>query len=157
MTNIVSSTLTSSGQVDGRQQVHEAHTDLVGVVYAVDYLSGVGDSLSANLASHAAGLGLQLQADEISGNIAQVTAVGSLASPTFVYSTAAQNLAALRAAYQTSTQVQAIMIGDFLSSLTNTQLENIFSMTVQQVTTLRANFLTPAATNAAAIRAAAGS
>jgi hypothetical protein len=48
------------------------------------------------------------------------------------------------------------MIGDFLSSLTDGQLQTIFSMTAGQVTTLRSTKLTPAATAAATIRAATG-
>ncbi len=93
---------------------------------------------------------------EIERNIADVTANGSLATPVLVLSTAAANFAALRTAYQTATKVEAIMIGDFLSTLTDAQLQNAFSLTAGQVTTLRTNKLTPAASAAATIRAAAG-
>jgi hypothetical protein len=48
------------------------------------------------------------------------------------------------------------MIGDFLSTLTNAQLQTLFSMTSGQVTTLRSSKLTPAASAAATIRAATG-
>lgn len=156
MANIASSVYTASTQADGRQQVHETHTDLVGVIYTIDYLASAQDNLSTNLAIHATNFGNDLANNEININVSQIELVGSLASPTFVYSTTAQNLAALRAAYKIATQTQAIMIGDFLSSLTNAQLQSIFSDTLAQINTLRTNFLTPAATNAAAIRAALG-
>jgi hypothetical protein len=156
MSNIVASALSAAVQADGSHQVREIHTDLAGLTHYIDYLAAVGDDMSANMAVHATNLGNDLQAAEMAANVLQVETVGSLAGPTFVYSTAAQNLTALRAAYQTASQVQAIMIGDFLSSLTNAQLETIFGDTLGQITTLRANALTPAATNAAAIRAAAG-
>ena len=93
---------------------------------------------------------------EIDANIASVMLSGSLAAYTLDNSTAAQNFAALREAYRSATQTQAVMVGDFLSSLTNNQLQNAFGMTAGQVTTLRDNKLTPAATAAATIRAAAG-
>lgn len=96
------------------------------------------------------------QAAEVTKNITAVEADGSIAAPTFVYSTPAQNAAALRAAYQFATRTQAIMIGDFLNSLTDVQLENAFGLTAGQVATLRTNKLAPAATAAATIRAAAG-
>ena len=48
------------------------------------------------------------------------------------------------------------MIGDFLASLTDTQLRNAFSMTAGQVTTLRTNKLTPATNAATTIRATTG-
>ncbi len=95
-------------------------------------------------------------AREIERNVVDVTTNGSLATPVLILSTAAANFAALRAAYQTSTKVEAIMIGDFLSTLTDAQLQTAFSLTAGQVTTLRTNKLTPAASAAATIRAATG-
>lgn len=94
--------------------------------------------------------------NEINFNINQVLANGSQAVIFVHQSTNAQNLAALRDAYRAATRLEAIMIGDFLSSLTNLVLMNILSMTNAQVNTFRANKLTPAATTAAAIRAATG-
>lgn len=93
---------------------------------------------------------------EITNNIVQIRTLGSLAVPTFVKSTVAQNAAAVRIAYQTATQLRAIMIGDFLSSLTDAQLRAAFGITQAQVLVLRTNKLTPAANSAASIRAAAG-
>jgi len=155
--NIASSVIESSLlQKDGRSWVHEIHTDLVGLKYDHVYLADAALDHNAALAAYAVILAANLAAAEIASNIAAVTTIGSLASPTFVYSIVADNVAALRAAYLIATQAQAIMIGDFLSSLTNVQLENAFGLTLPQVTTLRTNKLTPAATAATTIRAAVG-
>jgi hypothetical protein len=93
---------------------------------------------------------------EIARNIFDVVSRGSLATPRLKASTAAQNFAALRIEYQTASQLTAIMIGDFLSTLTDAQLQTAFGISAGQVTTLRTNKLTPAASAAATIRAAAG-
>lgn len=145
-----------NAQRDGRRSIRELHTDQIGVQYPVQYLAPGNFDANAALTARVAILEDQIKQSEISANIAQITAVGSLASPTLVYSTAAENFAALRTAYQTSTQVQAVMIGDFLNTLTNAQLQTAFNLTAGQVTTLRTNKLAPAATLAASIRATAG-
>lgn len=93
---------------------------------------------------------------EINSNVNQVMANGSLAVIVIHASTNAQNLAALREAYQSATKIEAIMIGDFLSSLTDANLRNIFSMTQTQLNNLRSNKLAPAATAATTIRATVG-
>jgi hypothetical protein len=143
-------------QKDGRRWVRELHTDLVSLVHERNYLAGALDDLNIALAAYAVQLGIDIGNAEITNNVAQVSTIGSLASPTFIYSTVAQNVAALRAAYLVATQAQAIMMGDYLSSLTDVQLENAFGLTQIQVTTLRINKLTPAAASAATLRAATG-
>ncbi len=155
--SIVSSIIAAEAiQIDGRIWVTEVHTDQVGLTYQIVYLAPNGVGLAAHLSASAANLSAQITAAEIANNIASVEMLGSLAVPTLVYSTVAANIAALRAAYAASTQTQAIMIGDYLSSLANAQLETAFGLTLAQTTTLRANYLTPAASAAATIRAAAG-
>lgn len=145
-----------SVQKDGRKWVRELHTDSFNIQYGRSYLADALYDLSAALAAYAVILDTNLTQMEISYNVVSVLNNGSLATVTFSYSTASQNRTALRQAYQTATKQDAIMIGDFLSSLTDGQLQTLFSMTAGQVNTLRTNKLTPAATNAAAIRAAAG-
>jgi hypothetical protein len=93
---------------------------------------------------------------EIERNINSIKSLGSLAAVTLVASTAAQNASALRLAYAAATKLEAIMMGDYLSILTDTQLQNAFGLTPTQVTNLRVNKLTPAANTASAIRAAIG-
>lgn len=155
--SIVSSVIAATDvQKDGRKWVRELHTDHVGVQYVRNYLAGALDNLDTALAAYALVLVANSNLGEIAKNVADIMANGSLASPTFVYSTAAENRQALREAYRNSTRTEAIMIGDFLSTLTDNQLQTIFSMTAGQVTTLRANKLTPAASLASSIRAAAG-
>lgn len=154
---IVASVIESiSLQKDGRSWVHEIHTDQVALKYERSYLADAGFDTAAALASYATQLVSDTRLGEIGKNLADVSINGSLATPTTVYSTAAQNFTALRAVYQFATQVQAIMIGDFLNTLTDLQLQNAFSITAGQVTTLRTNKLTPAASAAATIRASVG-
>jgi hypothetical protein len=155
--SIVSSIIVSTDvQKDGRKWVREIHTDQVAVQYVRNYLAGAADDLNAALAAYAVMLANNIEAAEVAANIAAVLANGSLATISLVYSTAAENRAAGRMAYQNATRTDAIMIGDFLSSLTDAQLQNIFNMTAAQVTALRTAKLTPAATAAATIRAATG-
>jgi hypothetical protein len=143
-------------QIDGRFWVTETHTDTAGGQHVFQYLATAGFDYNTALANRAAALVIAIPQAEIAANILAVENLGSLATPTFVFSTPAANVAALRAAYQTATHLQAIMMGDFLSSLTDAQLETAFSLTAGQVATLRTNKLTPAANAAAAIRAGAG-
>lgn len=145
-----------SVQSDGRRWVREVHTDSFGIQYGRQYLATAILDLNAALAAYATILDSNNTLQEIAANVSSVLINGSSAIVTFNYSTAGQNRTALREAYRNSTRVEAIMLGDFLSSLTDGQLQTIFSMTSGQVTTLRTNKLTPAATQAAAIRVAAG-
>ena len=155
--SIVSSVIESTSlQKDGRSWVHEIHTDQAGVQYERGYLAVNGFDTASTLATYAAQLATDIRDREIARNIADVATNGSLASPTLIYSTAAQNFSALRAVYQFATQVQAIMIGDFLNTLTDTQLQNAFSLTAGQVTSLRTNKLVPASNAASTIRATTG-
>jgi hypothetical protein len=155
---IVSSVITAdSPQKDGRRWIGEAHTDQVAVIHTFTYLApNAAWDANAAMTARVPIINGDLTAGEIGANVAAVTALGSVAVPTFVYSTVPTNVAALRAAYATATHEQAVMIGDYLSSLTDAQLETAFGLTAGQVATLRTNKLTPAATLAASIRAAAG-
>jgi hypothetical protein len=155
--SIVSSVIVETDvQKDGRKWVHEVHVDQLGLKYERNYLAGAADDLNVALAAYAVLLANVIQANEINTNLGSVVGFGSLATYTLNYSTAAQNFAALRIAYHDATQTQAIMIGDFLSSLTDVQLENAFGLTQAQVTALRSSKLTPAVTAAATIRATTG-
>lgn len=116
----------------------------------------LAENTTTFLTAVAAAMAASLIAGEIASNIDQIVSLGSLAAPKFVYSTAVANVAALRAAYASATQLQAVMIGDFLNSLTDAQLESAFGLTSTQVATLRTNRLVPAAAVATNVRAAAG-
>jgi hypothetical protein len=151
-----SETVSVSVQADGRRYVLEYHTDHLGVVHPRTWLAGAADNLAAALAAYATNLVEALRQREIEANIASVMFNGSTATTTFAHSTIAENRTALRAAYLTATRVEAIMIGDFLSSQTNATLQTLFGTTNTQVNTLRTNKLTPAANAAATIRAATG-
>jgi hypothetical protein len=158
--SIVSSVLSKEGaQKDGRFWVLETHTDNAGVAYQIRYLASAGTldaMLNATMSARATQTGDSLANEEVAENIGRILIDGSLATVTAVYATLAAIRAGLRAAYQSATRTDAIMLGDFLSSLTDPQLQTLFSMTAGQVTTLRSNKLTPAANVAATIRASTG-
>lgn len=155
--SIVSSVVESDAvQKDGRRWIHEIHTDHLGLKYDRMWLAQAADNAATALAAYAGRLAADITAGEIASNVSQVMGLGSLASPVLNYSTAAQNFAGLRAAYLIATRTDAIMIGDFLSTLTDGQLQTAFSLTAGQVTTLRTNKLSPAVSLASSIRAAAG-
>jgi hypothetical protein len=155
--SIVSSIIAADDlQKDGRRWIRELHTDHIGVQYLVTYLGEAVTNASAVMAARAAQINAGIEASEIVSNVGEIMTLGSQAAPVTNYSTGVQNFEALREVYRLATRTEAIFIGDFLSSLTNAQLQAAFSMTAGQVTTLRANKLTPAATLAASIRSAAG-
>lgn len=151
-----SETVSIAPQADGRRYVLERHIDHLGVIHERTWLAGAADNLAAALSAYATTLLDILRDREIASNITDILANGSLATITLQHSTAAQNRSALRDAYRTATRVEAVMIGDYLNTLTNAQLATVFNITTQQAATLRTNKLEPAATTAAAIRAAAG-
>lgn len=151
MSNIASSTFTASVQADGRSQVHEIHTDLIGVEHTVDYLAAAGTDLDAALAVHAANLGAELAAQEIRANVAQVMGAGAGAAFTFDYSAIADTVAAGVAAFADATPAQAIMLGDFLQAQTPANLEAWFGLTADQVAAIQA--LPTVASQVAAINA----
>lgn len=126
------------------------------MLYEFSWMAGAKDDAAATMNARVATINASLVINEVAANVADVLANGSLASPQLVYSTAAQNVAGLRAAYATATREDAIMIGDFLDTLTNAQLATAFGITVGQAATLRTNRLDPAAALAASIRSMAG-
>lgn len=156
MSIVSSDILSDSPQKDGRRDIRERHIDHLGVEHLRQYLAAAGADAAAALTAYAARLPGDLRDNEIASNIEAVMALGSLAGVTLQHSTAAQNFTALRQAYQTMTKTEAIFAGDFLSSLSNAQLQNAFGLTAGQVTTLRSNKLTPAAAAAATIRNSVG-
>jgi len=156
MTIVSSETVETSVQRDGRRYVREHHTDHLGVIHPRTWLAGAADNLAAALSAYAALLLEILRDREIAANIASILSDGSLATITLQHSTAAQNRAALREAYRTATRVEAVMIGDYLNTLTNNQLATAFGITTGEAATLRTNKLEPAATIASGIRSATG-
>lgn len=154
---IVSSVIDATDvQIDKRSWIHELHVDQIGGRHSLTYLANQGYDTAAALANHAAGLAQNATASEISLNLMEIASLGKFATPTLVHSTAAQNVTALRAAYKDATQVEAVMMGDYLNTFTDAQLQNAFSLTPAQVTALRNNKLIPAAAAADEIRAATG-
>src|SRR5579864_3404309 len=146
----MSATITSSIvdrddlQKDGRRWIHELHTDSLGVQHPNVYMApNAGWDANAQLAGNAANILAALAAAEVASNFAQVEALGSLASPVTHYSTAAQNTAALSATWKTLTQTQAIMIGDYLNTLSLAVLESVFGWTPAQAQNISTTYLIP--------------
>lgn len=153
---IVTSTFTANEtQADGRAWIDEKHTDQLGQVYEVLYLGARG-AAATNMAARATALSAQITSAEITANVTAISTLGSAAPVTTNYSTVAQNAAALRDFYRVATQTQAVMIGDYMAARTDVQLQVAFSLSAAQVTTLRTNKLTPAASAAATVRATTG-
>lgn len=154
---IVSSQITSNNlEVDGRRRIDELHIDDQGAQFSFTYLADVGVDADAQLASRATALPTMCANSEIALNIANVKRLGSLAVPVFKYSTLTQNAVALSAAYIGATHLEVIMMGDFIASLPDVEIEAALGLTTDQVSTLRTTQLIPAAATAAAIRGAIG-
>jgi hypothetical protein len=154
----VNSTLISSALIDAaNREVVFTITDDLGRVYGPKVEKRpVAEAVTSFLAAQVADAAVGLREGEIGRNIGEIVSLGEGATPTLLYSTAAQNFAALRLVYQFATRVEAVMIADFLSTLTDAQLRTAFGMTQAEVVTLRANKLTPAAAVADQIRATVG-
>lgn len=154
---IVSSIIENVGeQRDGRRWVHEKHTDQLGEVHERQWLAEPDEDLDAALAGYAEAISGALREAEIGANMAQIKTEGSLAEVSLEHSTIAQNRAQLREEYRNATRTEAMMIGDYLNTFSDVQLQAAFGLTAGQAANLRANKLTPAANAAATIRAAAG-
>lgn len=158
MASIVSSVIASANpQIDGRLAVREVHIDNSGNPNVVDYMADAGADLDAHLAADAVGLAASLTqaqiAGEVAANLNAVTAQGSVASPTFIYSTLQENAAALLETYNSSVGTTVIMIGDYLNSQTDTTLIAGSGLPQAEIDGLRSVW-SANATTAAAIRAA---
>lgn len=154
---IVSSVIAADdAQADGRRYIREVHTDHLGREHVVLYLAPAVWDAEAVMAARVNGIETGLRDGEIANNVAQAFQQGSLAVTTRDYSSVAENASAFREAYHTATSFEAMMMGDLLATLTDGQLRNAFNITQEQVVTIRANKLTPAAEAAAEMRAMTG-
>src|SRR4051812_30602330 len=108
---ITSSTIIEdAAQRDGRRWIGERHVDDLGLVYVFRYMVPAVFDAAAALAARAVQLAADLKASEIARNIDAIKADGSLASYSLLWSTAAENFAALRGAYQAATRTEAIFM-----------------------------------------------
>lgn len=143
-------------QPDGRRSITERHRDHLGNEFLVTRFALPDENVQTVATARAAKILSNLEQSEIDANIALIKSLGRDAVTVLNYTTSAQNFAVLRDSYRDASRLEAVMMGDFLASLTDTQLRNLFSMTQAQVNTLRTNKLTPAATAAASIKSAVG-
>ena len=145
-----------SPQANALRYVTEEHTDHLGQVYRITVLRDNTVDDATELTRHAAQLPIDLRQSEISKNLSTILRDGAAAVLTLDHTTAAQMRAALREAYRNSTRQETAFLGDFLGTLTDAQLQTVFSMTAGQVTTLRANRLAPASALVSSINSAVG-
>ena len=143
-------------QADGRIYVRETHIDAFGDVAMCEYLAPPNEDYTAVMNARAIALGAEKKQSEISRNIASISEHGSLAVTVFRYSTKAENIGPLRDAYRRADRETCIMIADYLATLTDAQLRNVFGKTQAEVDILRAGKLTPAIDLANKIRNAGG-
>lgn len=143
-------------QKDGRAQVVETFVLSTGEKFDVSILAEADLDLAAHQAAAGAQLLLDLAQAEIDRNVADIVANGSGANPRLVFSILADNAAAVRAAYLAAARTDAVMIGDYLSTLPALVLASAFGITQAAATALKTGRLAAAATLAAQIRASAG-
>jgi hypothetical protein len=148
--------LPATPQPDGRCWVMEKITLSTGAIVVRFYLAPSGSDRAAHLSSFTSSILDELAQNEIVANVNLVTTLGSVATLSLLYSTPTDNAAAIRAAWQAASKLDAIMIGDYLGGLSNAVLMVVFGFNLTQVLALRANVLTGAASVASAIRNAAG-
>ena len=156
MPNITSSTFTSVTQADGSKTVHEIHTDILGITHDIVYSAAAADDLTAAMNAHAIDLGVNLAAQEVAENMNRAMTLGKFAVNVTHYSTAAQNTAALTAAWPTLLNTQAIFIGEYLNTLSDAILQSVFGWTALYEANIRTTYLIPYAAMAANIRSATG-
>lgn len=159
MANVVSAAVTPDAlaQADGRMWFYQLFTLSDGTTWKDVYLAAVGHDADAALIVKQAIVEALLTQREIAENLASFVTLGSLApAASLKFSTVSQNGAAARQHYLTSSKLDSVLLGDYLSTLPNGVLQTAFGMTAGQVTTLRTNKLTPAANLAASIRATVG-
>jgi len=137
MAIVSSSIIEDAAQIDGRRHIRERHIDHLGVAHFRLYMANAGVNVAPWLAATAAALPGWLSDTEIALNFSRISQDGDLAVPTLVYSTANDNAAFVRREYKSATREQAMMIGAYLSTLTNAQLRNLFNLTDPQVAQLR--------------------
>lgn len=156
MVNIVSSSFEVSVQKDGSKTVHERHIDLAGLTYDIVYTAKAADDLVAAMNTHAVNLGSDLATKEVAANMSRAMTLGRFAVNVTKYSTAAQNVAALTAAWPTLLNVQAIFIGDYLNTLSDAVLQSVFGWAPAYEANIRTTYLIPYAAMADNIRNATG-
>lgn len=136
---IIHSTYTrDTPEIDGRFWVHETHTDNINVQHTQNWLASASDDLAAALALHAAAINQSLADNEIGSNLSAIMSAGAAAQPVNIYSTLAQNVAAVRVAFPSMDIGQMSMTADYLMAHSDAVLEGVFGMDADQVAALRA-------------------
>lgn len=127
----LSEILEDRAQRDGRRHIQERHVDHLDVAYFVTYLAEAGANASAALTPRATQILDRLSDGELDfyeAAIATDTLVGTV---TLSYSTLADLRARLRSRFRNSTGIEAANIAEFLLTLTDNQLQNLFNLANQ--------------------------
>src|SRR5574337_1161431 len=132
--SIVSSTfvLDGSAQVDGRTYCTETHTDNVGIAHVIRYLAPIGCDYAAVLSARAVIIAAQIVADDVA------RILDTDAKPTLIYATTSDLIAAYRAAFSASSQMNCGLLANWLlnriadGTYTTAQVESAFGLTAAQ-------------------------
>lgn len=114
-------------QADGRRSVRERHTDDLGETFHVSYLAEAGANVSAIMSGRVAVLEGLLKEAEIARNVSRALD-GFTNGFTFRWSTANENLAAMRELYRTATKWELLTLAHVLhhQNLSNAQIDGLF-------------------------------
>ncbi len=142
------------------------HTDAENTFGSFVMVRPGGEDVTVYINAHAANLVVSLIAAELAYAKSQIlygrATDGTLQNGRFAifpplrWATLNDALAEIRAFYAVAIQEEAIFLGDYLSSLSDAVLRNLFNMTQAEVNSLRTNKLTPARTLANNLRASSG-
>ena len=126
---IVSSVLIdTSPQIDHRFWSGERHTDQLGVVYIYRSLLAAGTNATTVMTNRIPSINALIIANETSANLTSVETLGSSATVTNNYVAQAAMDLAVRQAFQTATGITAILIGDYLRTLSVARLTVAFNI-----------------------------
>lgn len=124
-------------QADGRTYITELHTDAIGMVHRVEYLSNAGDDRQAIMVARALQLGEELKVSEVN----EATDGGNVLTP--VHQTGASFISRWRTRFKGAQGEQLVRMGKWLiqavtdERITVTQIKNAFSLNDTQWATLR--------------------
>lgn len=130
-------------QTDGRRRVTEAHTDHLGAVYLRTYLATGGFDAAAQLAARAAEIETQLADEEFGRDLDRITQ-RLFTGLTTNHLTLAQLRTRLRAYYVQATPLEVCVLATFFLTLSDAQLQSLFSVTAGQLPALKARLQTRA-------------
>lgn len=138
MSIVASILLEDRAQADGRRAITERHQDHLGLWHFVRYIAENAADASAAMLARVTGLEERLKQAEIDRNVARALD-GFTNGFSFAWSTANDNLAALREIYRTATRWELLTLAHVLhhQSLSDAQIRGLFGVAQNQVSAVR--------------------